>query len=118
MSTRKYAKIISKRAYSRRSGFNDMNQDKLTELVIARYKEVYKEEWLDWMSNDLLMIIGFKIVISKDGVKSDPDGLSMWNEIDKYMKINKKVNEKKVIGILHELPNVVILSLLGYQYTS
>jgi hypothetical protein len=118
MSTRKYAKMICKRAYSRKSGFNDMKKDKLIDLVLTRYKEVYKEEWLDWLSNDLLMLIGFKIVISTDGVKNDTEGLTIWNELDKYINPKKRTNEKRVVSILSELPNIVVLSLLGYQYTS
>jgi len=68
-------------------------------------------EYLNYINNDLVKFIGYNIDLKKN---KDTQGLRLWNEMDKKMYTNKKVNQKKVEALLQDVPLYFLLSFLGY----
>ena len=72
-----------------------------------------KDEYLSHINNDLIKFIGYKIDLEK---KNDIKGLRLWDELDRKMYVNKKLDETKIIELLNEVPLYYLLSFLGYAY--
>jgi len=88
------------------------------EDIFTLYREVAefffeKDEYLSYINNDLLVFIGYKIDLEK---KNNIEGIKLWNEIDNKTLVSKKLNEKKIIDLLNEVPLYYLLSFLGYAY--
>ena len=72
-----------------------------------------KDEYLSYIGNDLLVLIGFKIDLE---TKKDNEGIKLWNKIKSKITLNKTSNKEKIIEVLNEVPLYYLLSLLGYAY--
>jgi hypothetical protein len=72
-----------------------------------------KDEYLSYIGNDLLLLIGFKIDLE---TKKDNEGIKLWNKIKSKITLNKTSNKEKIIEVLNEVPLYYLLSLLGYAY--
>ena len=95
---------------------NDIDRKIIVEQIIEKYKSICKnmnepEEYLNYINNDIVKFIGYKIDLKKN---KDKEGVKLWNEIDKRMYENKNVNEKKVNNLLQDVPLYFLLSFLGY----
>jgi hypothetical protein len=72
-----------------------------------------KDEYLSYISNDLLVLIGYKINLE---TKKDSEGIKLWNKIESKITLNKTPNKEKIIELLNEVPLYYLLSFLGYAY--
>jgi hypothetical protein len=72
-----------------------------------------KDEYLSYISNDLLVLIGYKIDLE---TKNDKEGVRLWNKIKSKITLNKNPNKEKIIELLNEVPLYYLLSFLGYAY--
>jgi hypothetical protein len=87
----------------------------IIQQIIDKYKEIFKiiepGEYLNWINNDLGMLIGFKIDMEKN---KDIEGIKLSDTLNKAMFKNKKVNQKKIELLLESVPLYFLLSFLGY----
>jgi hypothetical protein len=95
---------------------NDIDRNIVIEQIIKKYKIICKnmnepDEYLNYINNDLVKFIGYNIDLKKN---KDTEGLRLWNEIDKKMYKNKKVNQIKIEHLLLDVPLYFLLSFLGY----
>jgi len=72
-----------------------------------------KEEYLSLLNNDLLIFIGFRNDLAKN---NDNEGVKLWDELDKKMYKNKKINVNNIVLLLNNIPLYYLLSFLGYAY--
>jgi hypothetical protein len=72
-----------------------------------------KNEYLSYINNDLLVLIGYKIDLE---TKNDNEGIRLWNKIDGKITVNKTPSKDKIIELLNEVPLYYLLSFLGYAY--
>ena len=85
----------------------DYNKDKIIDYLINNYKQIYPNDYLDWISNDLCKYIGYKNTLID---KKDKKGLRLWNEMD---KLSANISEDKLRQNLREFPLYFLLSFLG-----
>jgi len=95
---------------------SDIDRRIVTEQIIKKYIIICKnmnepDEYLNYINNDLVKFIGYNIDLKKN---KDTEGLRLWNEIDKKMYKNKKVNQTKIEKLLLDVPLYFLLSFLGY----
>ena len=95
---------------------SDMDRKIVIQQVMDKYKRISKEmaepdEYLSYMNNDLVKMIGYKVDLVKD---KDKEGVRLWNTLDKRMYANKKLQESKIADLLQEVPLYFLLSFLGY----
>jgi len=89
----------------------------IIELIIENYKKInilYREpseEYLNYINNDLLGFIGYKVDLDKN----DKEGAKLWLELDKEMMNNNKVEEWKVRALLKDVPLIFLMAFLGYS---
>jgi len=69
------------------------------------------DEYMNYINNDFVKFIGYKVDLKKN---KDTEGVKLWNEMDKRMYENKRVDEQKVGLLLHDVPLYFLLSFLGY----
>ena len=93
----------------------DINKKELIKELIRIYKEKWgKDEYVDWLHNDLLMLVGFKTDLEKS---KDTTGVKLWNSIDKKVG-GKSSTLPRIKKILEELPTYALTSLIGYHFQS
>ena len=97
---------------------DDIDRKLAIQNIFMLYREIAefmyeKDEYLSYINNDLIKFIGYKIDLEN---KNDIEGVSLWNELDRKMFVNKKLDETKIIELLNELPLYYLLSFLGYAY--
>jgi hypothetical protein len=90
----------------------------IIELIFNNYMNVdkikgsYKDEYLDWINNDLLFFIGSTSDLMD---KKDKDGLQLSKLLDNKMLKDKKTNRELITKLLMELPLYYLLAFLGYS---
>ena len=94
----------------------DIDRKVVIEKIFERYKKIAefmyeKDLYLEYINNDLVLFIGYAIELKN---KKDTEGLSLWNEIDKKMYKNNKLDESNIKSLLVDLPLYYLLSFLGY----
>jgi len=93
---------------------NDLNKNIIINLIFKLYKKHYgASEYLDWISNDLLVFIGYKIDLEK---ANDIEGIKLWDELNKKTMLNGKTNKNKIIELLNDVPTYYLMSFLGWAY--
>lgn len=96
---------------------SDIDRTIVIHQLIDKYKRITvffgepESEYLAYLNNDLLVMIGYKVDLEK---AKDKEGVQVWNRLDKRMYVNKKLNKAKTIDLLKEIPLYFLLSLLGY----
>lgn len=83
-------------------------------IIIKNIIQSYKNKWGDseyddWIHNDILMLIGFRIQLED----SDVNGLQLWDGIDKELKQTNS-NISTIVPVLQQLPLYALFSLHGY----
>jgi hypothetical protein len=76
-----------------------------------------KDEYLSYISNDLLVLIGYKIDLE---TKNDTEGITLWNKIKSKITLNKNPNKEKIMELLNEtykLNNTRLQSKNGMSLT-
>jgi hypothetical protein len=90
----------------------------IIELIFKNYMDVdkikgsYKDEYLDWIDNDLLFFIGSTSELMD---KKDKYGLQLSAYLEKKMVKDKKTNRELINKLLMELPLYYLLAFLGYS---
>ena len=97
---------------------DDIDRKLAIQDIFTLYSEIAsfmyeKDEYLSYISNDLLVLIGYKIDLE---TKNDNDGIRLWNKIKSKITLNKNPNKEKIIELLNEVPLYYLLSFLGYAY--
>ena len=86
-------------------------------MIMDNYKKyasnyVNKDEYLNSISNDLVIFIGYKV-----DLVNDKNGAALWDELDKELGGNKKLGGKtnftKIQKVLLEVPLSFLLAFLG-----
>lgn len=97
---------------------DDIDRNVAIQDIFTLYSEIAsfmyeKDEYLSYISNDLLVLIGYKINLE---TKKDNEGIRLLNEINSKITLNKNPSKEKIIELLNEVPLYYLLSLLGYAY--
>jgi hypothetical protein len=103
------------------TAYTDEQVDKpavITEIIelYKKYAEEIlgeKDEELNWINNDLLTLVGFKIDLQQ---QKNKEGMNLWNELDGKMMIDGKPNLERIKSVLAELSLPLLLSFLGYAH--
>lgn len=96
----------------------DIERDKCINILIDNYKIIAKNnlsdesEYLDFIHNDLTILVGYLSDLEK---KKDKEGIKLWNHINKESQDNNKISLKKITKILYDVPLFFLMSLLGYS---
>lgn len=89
-----------------------LDKNKVIDDLIEMYKNGYtNDEYLDWLGNNLLFFIGYRIDLKENNNK---EGLKIWDELAKRTK--KDTTEDEYRKLLDELPLYYLLTFLGYSY--
>ncbi len=89
------------------------------EDIFVLYREIAdfmfeKEQYLDYVNNDLLVFIGYRMKLEE--VKNK-EGMQIWDGMMRKMMKNNTVDKERIIELLHEVPLFYVLAFLGYaQY--
>jgi hypothetical protein len=94
----------------------DVDRKVVIQQIFEKYMNISKimnepDEYLNNINNDLVKFIGYKVDLEKN---KDFEGIKLWNEMDKIMFQNKKVNKQKIELLLQDVPLYFLLSFLGY----
>ena len=97
---------------------DDIDRKIVIQDIFTLYSEIAsfmyeKDEYLSYINNDLLVLIGYKIDLEK---KNDIEGIRLWNKISSKITLNKNPNKEKITEFLNEVPLYYLLSFLGYAY--
>ena len=97
---------------------DDIDRKVAIQDIFELYSEIAsfmyeKDEYLSYISNDLLVLIGYKIDLEN---KHDNEGIRLWNKIKSKITLHKNPNKEKIIELLNEIPLYCLLSFLGYAY--
>lgn len=95
----------------------DYDREVIIQQIIDLYKKQMEnlgepEEYLNWISNDISIMIGYENSLKKD---KDMEGLKLYKEFDK-INVNRKASMNKIISLLREVPLYFLLSFLGTAY--
>jgi hypothetical protein len=86
--------------------------------ILDMYKTYYTnegqpEEYLNWINNDLLGIVGYRSKLRKN---NDSRGVRLWDELNNEMLTNDQVDIDKVVSLLESVPLYFLLAFLGSAY--
>jgi hypothetical protein len=90
----------------------------IVDLIFNNYMDVdkirgsYKDEYLDWIHNDLLFFIGPTVDLMKN---NDKYGLYLSKLLEKMTLKNNKTDRELIAKLLMELPLYYLLAFLGYS---
>ena len=78
---------------------DDIDRKIVIQDIFTLYSEIAsfmyeKDEYLSYINNDLLVLIGYKIDLE---AKKDIEGIRLWNKIDGKITLNKTPNKEKII---------------------
>jgi len=90
----------------------NFNRDIIIQMIMDNYKKyasnyVNKDEYLNSISNDLVIFIGYKV-----DLVNDKNGAALWDELDKELGGNK-TNFTNIQKVLREVPLSFLLAFLG-----
>lgn len=90
----------------------EANKQDIINHIIRIYKELWgKDEYLGWLHNDILLLVGFKINLQD---MNDHKGVLLWDDIDKNVG-GKNSTISKITEFLYTLPLYSLYSLIGYN---
>ena len=93
-----------------------INRPLVIQMIVDHYKKMCQnnrepEEWLNWLTNDLVKFIGYRNTL----IKENKEGLELWDEMDKQITENKTSDINKVDAFLKDVPLYFLLAFLGYS---
>ena len=100
---------------------DDYHRDEIIQEIIRLYKEItvmFNEKGVDYLEhvdNDILKFVGY---LSDMKEKKNNDGVKLYKYIDKQLKTKGKLDEKKLIIFLNNVPLYYLLSFMGKVYIS
>ena len=97
----------------------DIDRNLAIEDIFALYTEIAdfmfeKENYLDYVNNDLLIFIGYRVFLEKANNKH---GMRIWDGMSRKMEKDGKMDKTRMVELLNEVPLYYLLAFLGYaQY--
>lgn len=93
----------------------DMDRKLIIQDILAIYEEIAdfmfeKELYLDYVQNDLLVFIGYRMELEK----GNQEGARIWDGLARMTLTNKNPDKQKIVKILHNVPLYYLLAFLGY----
>jgi len=92
----------------------DFNRDIIIQMIMDNYKKYASNydyennnEYLNFISNDLVIFIGYK-----GELVNDKNGAALWDELDKELG-GRKTNWDDIKKVLREVPLSFLLAFLG-----
>lgn len=94
----------------------DLDRKLVIEDIFALYEEIAgfmfeKEQYLDYVQNDLVVFIGYKMELEKAG---NTDGVKIWDAVLRRTAKNKVPNKGMIVELLQDVPLFYLLAFLGY----
>lgn len=90
----------------------DYNRDEIIHQIFQVYNDMFKDDYLDYIDNDIMLFIGYYIDLQNN---NDTEGMGIWKYI--YSQIpktdNKTQDENNIKTLLKSLPLFYLLSFLG-----
>lgn len=93
---------------------DDIDRKHVVYQIIQIYKKSISDpnEYLDFIQNDLLKLIGYKSHLKEN---NDLEGIRIWDQLDERMMENELISESKIYILLtQDVPLYFLLSFLGY----
>jgi hypothetical protein len=97
----------------------DIDRNLAIEDIFALYSEIAdfmfeKENYLDYVNNDLLVFIGYRMFLEKANNKH---GVRIWDGMMRKMQKDGRMDKTRITELLHEVPLYYLMAFLGYaQY--
>ena len=93
----------------------DMDRKLIIQDILATYEEIAdfmfeKELYLDYVQNDLLVFIGYRMELEK----GNQEGVRIWDGLARMTLTNNVPDKQKLVKILHNVPLYYLLAFLGY----
>jgi len=89
---------------------DDFDKNHIIEYIIDLYKKKHgNTEYLGWISNDILRVLGYK----NDLTKSDK---LLWESMNRSMMTKNKENLVKIKKVMSGLPLYYLFSIIGMNY--
>ena len=93
----------------------DMDRKLIIQDILAIYEEIAdfmfeKELYLDYVQNDLLVFIGYRMELEK----GNSEGVRIWDGLARMTVTNKSPDKQKIVKVLHNVPLYYLLAFLGY----
>ena len=93
----------------------DMDRKLIIQDILAIYEEIAdfmfeKELYLDYVQNDLLVFIGYRMELEK----GNSEGIRIWDGLARMTVTNKSPDKQKIVKVLHNVPLYYLLTFLGY----
>jgi len=93
----------------------DYNRDEIINQIFKVYCDMFKDDYLEYIDNDIMLFIGYYIDLQNN---NDTEGMDIWKYI--YSQIpetdNKTQDENNIKTLLKSLPLFYLLSFLGSAY--
>jgi len=90
----------------------DYNRDEIINQIFKVYNDMFKDDYLEYIDNDIMLFIGYYIDLQNN---NDTEGMGIWKYI--YSQIpktdNKTQDENNIKTLLKSLPLFYLLSFLG-----
>lgn len=97
-------------------GEEDIDRDVVIQQILQKYRSICEktgepEEYLNWINNDILIFIGYKVDLMD---KKDKEGDKLWEYLNKEMMTRNKVSLRKVKQLLMNVPLYFLMAFSGY----
>lgn len=94
----------------------DIDRKKVIEDIFSIYEEIAefmfeKELYLEYVQNDLLVFIGYRIDLEKGNNK---EGVMLWDGLSRLTMTDNTLDKNKITRLLKNVPLYYLLSFLGY----
>ena len=92
----------------------DIDRKHVVHQIIQIYKKSISDpnEYLDFIQNDLLKLIGYKSHLKEN---NDLEGIRLWDQLVERTMENELISESKIYILLtQDVPLYFLLSFLGY----
>jgi hypothetical protein len=97
----------------------DYNRDEIIKEIIDLYKKLTTMmnengvNYLEHVDNDIVKFINS---LSSLKTNKNTEGTNLFKTLEKRIRVGKKLDEKRLILLLNEVPLYYLLSLLGHAY--
>jgi hypothetical protein len=91
----------------------EKNKEVFVNDLFAKYKAKYgSAEYLDYVANDIPILIGFYIDLERTG---DQEGMQLVNDINHYIAPNDNSNPHRIRKMLMAMPFLLLYTMMGFQ---
>jgi hypothetical protein len=94
----------------------DIDRKKVIEDIFSLYEEIAefmfeKELYLEYVQNDLLVFIGYRMELEKGNNK---EGVRLWDGLSRLTMSDNTLDKNKITRLLKNVPLYYLLAFLGY----